>query len=89
VRILRDLPGITFAGFYDANPERAAAVATELGVRAHTSLDALIEACDAVSCVVPTMAHHDVGMAVLSAGRHLFMEKPIAVTLDEADALRD
>jgi predicted dehydrogenase len=87
VRILRDMPGITFAGFYDANPERAAAVSAELSVVSHASLDALIAASDAVSCVVPTTAHHAVGMAVLNAGRHLFVEKPIAVTLDEADAL--
>jgi predicted dehydrogenase len=81
------MPGITFAGFYDANPERAAAVSAELGVVCHASLDALIAASDAVSCVVPTTAHHAVGMAVLNAGKHLFVEKPIAVTLDEADAL--
>ena len=87
VRILRDMQGITFAGFYDANPERAAAVALELGVPAHVSLDALIAGSDAVCCVVPTMAHHEVGMQILAAGKHLFVEKPIAVTLDEADAL--
>ena len=87
VRILRDMQGITFAGFYDANPERAAAVALELGVPAHVSLDALIAGSDAVCCVVPTMAHHEVGMQILAAGKHLFVEKPIAVTLDEADVL--
>jgi predicted dehydrogenase len=87
VRILRDTPDIVFAGFYDANPERAAMVATELGVLAHPSLESLIAASDAVSCVVPTTAHHEVGMAILAAGKHLFVEKPIAVTLDEADEL--
>ena len=79
--------GIAFAGFYDANAERAASVAAELGVPALPSLDALISVSDAVSCVVPTTAHHDVGMQVLRAGKHLFVEKPIAVTLVEADAL--
>ena len=81
------MPGIAFAGFYDTNQERASTVAAELSVVAHPSLEALIAACDAVSCVVPTTAHHAVGMAVLEAGKHLFVEKPIAVTLDEADAL--
>jgi predicted dehydrogenase len=81
------MQGITLAGFYDANPERAASVAAELGVPSLPSLDALIAVSDAVSCVVPTTAHHDVGMQILRAGRHLFVEKPIAVTLDEADAL--
>ena len=81
------MPGITFAGFYDANAERAATVAAELSVPALPSLDALIRVSDAVSCVVPTTAHHDVGMQILRAGKHLFVEKPIAVTLAEADAL--
>ncbi len=89
MRILRDMAGITFAGFYDANPQRAATVVAELGVLAHPSLESLIAASDAVICVVPTMAHHTVGMAILSAGKHLFVEKPIAVTLAEADALVD
>ena len=89
MRILRDLPGIQFTGFHDASPERAAVVAAELGVPSHTTLTSLIEASDAVSCVVPTLGHHVVGMAVLAAGRHLFVEKPIAATLDEADALVD
>jgi len=83
------MPGISFAGFYDANPGRAAAVSAELGVYAHPSLESLIGACDAVSCVVPTTAHHAVGMEILRAGKHLFVEKPIAVTLEEADALVD
>jgi predicted dehydrogenase len=87
VRILRDMPGIAFVGFYDANPDRAAVVAAELGVVAHPSLESLVAAADAVSCVVPTTAHHAVGMTILNAGRHLFVEKPIAVTLEEADAL--
>ncbi len=81
------MPGIDFTGFHDANVERAAIVASELGVPSHDSLASLIAASDAVSCVVPTTAHHAVGMAILAAGKHLFVEKPIAVTLDEADAL--
>ena len=89
MRILRDLPGVTLSGFHDTSADRAAAVAAELGVVAHESLAALIAASDAISCVVPTTAHHMVGMAVLAEGRHLFVEKPIAVTLDEADAMVD
>ena len=89
MRILRDLPGVTLSGFHDTSADRAAAVAGELGVVAHESLAALIAASDAISCVVPTTAHHMVGMAILAEGRHLFVEKPIAVTLDEADAMVD
>lgn len=87
VRILRDLSGDRFVGFVDENPARAAAVAEQLGVRTLPSLDALLAEVDAVSVVVPTTAHHAVASAVLAAGKHVFIEKPFTVTLDEADDL--
>jgi predicted dehydrogenase len=89
VRILRDLPGIAFAGFFDSSAERAAKVAGELGVRAHESLDSLLDAADALTIVVPTPAHHAVAKAALARGKHLLIEKPIATTLEEADDLLD
>lgn len=87
VRILRDLSGDRFVGFVDENPARATAVAEQLGVRTLPSLDALLAEVDAVSVVVPTTAHHEVASAVLAAGKHVFIEKPFTVTLDEADDL--
>ncbi|MFN8574934.1 MAG: Gfo/Idh/MocA family oxidoreductase [Gemmatimonadaceae bacterium] len=87
VRLLRDLPGVTFAGFHDARAERALQVASELQVRAFDSLDDLIESCDALTIVVPTPAHYAVARAALERGRHLLIEKPLATTLEEADEL--
>jgi len=87
VRILRDLAGDQFVGFVDENAARATAVSEQLGVRALPSIDALLAEVDAVSVVVPTTSHHRVASAVLRAGKHVFIEKPFTVTLDEADAL--
>jgi predicted dehydrogenase len=87
VRILRDLLGRDFAGLYDADAARATTMASQLGVVAHASFEALLAACDAVSIVVPTTAHHAVARAALDAGRHIFVEKPFTVTLEEADDL--
>jgi predicted dehydrogenase len=87
VRILRDLAGDRFAGFYDENPARAASASESLGVTAHASLDALLAQVDAVSIVVPTTAHHQVASAAIAAGKHVFVEKPFTVTLAEADHL--
>ena len=87
VRILRDLTGDRFAGFYDENPGRAASVADSHGVTAHKSLDELLANVDAVSIVVPTTAHYQVATAAIEAGRHVFVEKPFTVTLAEADHL--
>jgi predicted dehydrogenase len=87
VRILRDLAGDRFVGFYDENPTRAATVSASHDVVAHSSLESLLEAAEAVSIVVPTTAHHAVAAAALDRGRHVFVEKPFTVTLDEADDL--
>jgi predicted dehydrogenase len=86
-RILRDLEGVVFRGFFEANPERAGTVSRELGVRAYPTLDALLDDVDAISIVVPTSKHHEVAMQALRKGKHLLIEKPITVTLAEADEL--
>lgn len=89
VRLLRDLPGVQFVGFFDARPERAAQVSAELAVPAFLSAEELVGACEALTIVVPTPAHHAVARMALDQGRHLLIEKPLAVTLDEADDLLD
>jgi predicted dehydrogenase len=86
-RLLREVPGVVMKGFFEANPERAGTVTRELGVRAYPTLDALLADVDAVSIVVPTSKHHEVAMQALQAGKHLLIEKPITVTLAEADEL--
>ncbi|HET9683523.1 MAG TPA: Gfo/Idh/MocA family oxidoreductase [Gemmatimonadaceae bacterium] len=87
IRILRDLLGPDFAGFYESRTDRASQVASELGVRAFESLDALLDVVDAVTIVVPTPSHFAVAERVLSRGVHTLIEKPIAATLEEADEL--
>ena len=87
VRILRDMPAAELIGFHDARPERAAQVSAELGVPSFESLEALLERVEAATIVVPTPFHFAVARAALERGIHLLIEKPIAVTLDEADEL--
>ena len=89
VRILNEMEGARFAGFYDASPDRAAQVSGELGVRSFDDLDSLFDACDALTVVVPTPAHFDVARMALERGKHLLIEKPITETLDQADELLD
>ncbi len=74
------------AGVHDADPARAAAIGAETGVPAMPA-EALIAASDALVVTVPTAHHHAQGMQVLAAGRHLFMEKPIAASLAQAREL--
>jgi predicted dehydrogenase len=86
-RLLRRMPGAEFAGIYEKNPERAALVAKELETVAHPSLEALLDRVDAVSVVVPTSVHTEVGLAVLSRGLAALIEKPLADTVAGAEAL--
>jgi predicted dehydrogenase len=74
------------AGIHDTDPARAAHVAAELGVPA-LSFPQLLAASDAVVIAAPAGLHHALGMAALDAGHHVLMEKPLAATLAEADAL--
>jgi predicted dehydrogenase len=86
-RILRDVPGAELIGFHDSNPERATKVAAELGVTSFPSMEGLFDVVDAVSVVVPTPYHYKVAAPALERGVHVLIEKPIAVTLEEADGL--
>ena len=86
-RHYRSVPGAKLAGVYDADPARAREVAAELKTTAFPSLDALLDAVEALSVAVPTTHHHAVGMAAIARGRHLLVEKPLAATIAEAEEL--
>jgi predicted dehydrogenase len=86
-RILREVSGADMAGVFDADPARTAAVSAELGVRGFASLEEMLAAVDAAVIAVPTTAHAEVALAALDAGVHLLIEKPIASTIDEANAI--
>jgi predicted dehydrogenase len=69
--------------------DRAARLAETVEAEATTDLEAVLndDDVDAVDICVPTPAHRDVAERALRAGKHVFLEKPIALTLDDADAI--
>ena len=77
----------TLTAVYDADLERAQAVADEFGAEAVDSLEGLAEACDLASVAVPTVAHLEVGGELMKRGVHVLMEKPIAPSVEEARQL--
>jgi predicted dehydrogenase len=87
VQQLRELPDFEITGIYDPHSGKAAKVHDEFGAPVFTSVDELLASCDAVDVVTPTLAHHRCAMKALDAGRHVFIEKPITHTLDEAREL--
>jgi predicted dehydrogenase len=81
------LDGVTFAGVFDPHPDRAQALAQRHGGRAFDSLEALLEAVDVVSIASPASAHAAATLTALRAGKHVYVEKPIATDLADADAI--
>lgn len=86
---LAGLPELRFAGVFDVSKERRDAFAARYGVRAYRDLDELLEdrAVEAVLVTVPHRAHPEVTLRLLGAGRHVLVEKPMATTLAECDAM--
>lgn len=76
----------TLAGLHDPDEARAAAIGRETRSPV-LSLAALLDACDALIVAAPAEAHFELATAALAAGKHVLIEKPIAATLDQADAL--
>jgi predicted dehydrogenase len=79
-------PRATLSGVYDRDSKRAAEVAGEVKSRA-LSFDELLAESDAIVVAAPAEAHFELAGAALRAGKHVLVEKPIAATLEEADAL--
>lgn len=71
-------------GFYDTDIANSKKLAEEFGYRLFDSVDELIQSCDIVDIVTPTFAHFEYARKVISSGRHLFIEKPIANSVEEA-----
>lgn len=86
-RILANMPDVELVGVVDANPEQARTIATRLGTSPYEHFDALLTRVDAVSVVTPTIYHHAVASAFLTAGVPVLVEKPVCRTVAEADEL--
>ncbi len=80
-------PRVQLVGIVDRDPAKAERLAAETGGRAFASLEAALGEAEAVIVAASTRAHHELGLRVLAARKHLLMEKPLAARLDEAKAL--
>ncbi len=83
----KSVPGAELTGVYDQKPERSKALAAELEVQSFQSLEAVFEAAQAVSIVIPTTDHATVARQAMERGLDVLVEKPVTRTLDEADSL--
>ena len=87
IKCIKLIPEYELVGFYDPLPENATAVAEEHGIRAFDSIAALLAEVDVVDIVTPTLSHYECAEQALNAGKHVFIEKPVTNTLEEAEKL--
>ncbi len=87
LRILQSANFVELIGFFDQSEEVRNKVKEEMDIVPFASIDSLIEACDIVDIVTPTITHFDCAAAAMRSFKHVFIEKPITNTLDEAKAL--
>jgi len=88
LRLLNQSDKYNLVGFYDADAENAKRVADEFGYTFFDSIDGLIDAVDMVDIVTPTLSHYDCALKAISKGKHIFIEKPITNTVEEAEEIR-
>lgn len=87
LRLLHESPKYTLIGFYDADAINGKNVAAEFGYSYFDNLSALMEAVDVVDIVTPTLSHFKCAKKAMQKGKHVFIEKPITNTLEEAEEL--
>jgi predicted dehydrogenase len=86
-RILATLPEVELVAVVDINQTRAAEVAAASGTRAVTDYREILGLVDAVTLAVPTELHREIALPFLAAGVHVLVEKPMARSVAEADAM--
>lgn len=75
---------VALVGFYDPDETNAATVTGKYNLPRFTDADALLEACDAVDIVAPTTLHYDLCEKAIRQSKHVFVEKPLADTMEQA-----
>ncbi|WP_437395888.1 Gfo/Idh/MocA family protein [Flagellimonas lutimaris] len=87
LRLLNQSDKYELVGFYDPDEINAKKVAAEFGYSYFENINNLIDAVDVVDIVTPTLSHFDCAKKAIEKGRHIFIEKPITNTLEEAEEL--
>ncbi|WP_374470179.1 Gfo/Idh/MocA family protein [Phenylobacterium sp.] len=82
------LDGVVLSAVLDPHPDRAAKVAVPLGGRAFREMDEFLRAVDVVTIASPATGHAEQALAALAAGKHVYVEKPIAVSVADAEKMR-
>ena len=88
LRLLNQSSKFDLIGFYDADEINAKKVSEEFGYKYFNTINELIDAVDMVDIVTPTLSHYECAKNSIAKGRHIFIEKPITKTVEEAEHIR-
>lgn len=83
----KEIPGVDLVGFYDPHDDTAREVSEKYQLPRFLDPDALMDACDAIDVVTPTNHHFQWCEKAIKKGKHVFVEKPLAHTMEEARQL--
>jgi predicted dehydrogenase len=87
VRIYKELPEADLVGIYDSDTARMEEIAGVHDTKPYSSLEGLLDDVEALSLVVPTSLHHEIGKIILERGKHVLIEKPITETVEQGHEL--
>ena len=87
LRLLNESDKYNLIGFYDPDEINAKKVAQEFGYTYFENMNVLMDSVDVVDIVTPTLSHFDCAKKAIEKGKHIFIEKPITNTLEEAETL--
>jgi predicted dehydrogenase len=87
LRLLKEIKTAHLVGFYDHDAEKSIQVEAEFGIRSFNNVDELIEACDAIDIVTPTISHYEYAIQAVRKSKPVFIEKPITHTVTEGKKL--
>lgn len=80
----KEIEGVELAGFFDPSDENAKAIEEQYQIKRYLDAEKLMDDCDAVDIVAPTIHHYQLCEMALRKGKHVFVEKPLANTIEEA-----
>src|SRR5690606_3970327 len=87
LKLINQSDKYTLVGFYDPDKKTAKKIVAEFGYRYFDTIEELIDAVDVVDIVTPTLSHYNCALEAIKKGKHVFLEKPITNTVEEAEHL--
>lgn len=88
LKLLSQSPKYELVGFYDPDRATAQKVSEEFGYKSFNTVQELLNEVDVVDIVTPTLAHWQAARDAIAQKKHIFIEKPIANTVQEAEEMR-